>query len=120
MVIDKSNTALQAENTAFLSELSNREINLLTVCESEAISSLISRETSEAAPMILAAPRAILECDEERSVGSRARMGLTEDLERRRELRNLNKHLLIKGRVVWGWFESDASNKANRVLRSEN
>lgn len=84
--MDKSKTALQAENKTFLSGFSKSEINPLMVSESEAISSLISRETREAAPMISAAWRAIGECVEDRRVGSKARIGVTEeDLERRRE-----------------------------------
>ncbi|MCI87210.1 hypothetical protein A2U01_0108491, partial [Trifolium medium] len=56
------------------------------VSESVAISSLISRETSEAAPIISAARREIWECVEERRDGSKERIGLTEEeLERRRE-----------------------------------
>lgn len=84
--MDKSKTALQTENKTFLSGFSKSEINPLMVSESEAISSLISRETREAAPMISAARRAIGECVEDRRVGSKARIGVTEeDLERRRE-----------------------------------
>lgn len=59
MVVDKSKTALQAENGTFLLGLSKSEINPLTVSESEAISSLSSSETREAAPMISAAWEAI-------------------------------------------------------------
>lgn len=55
--------------------------------------------------------------------GSKARMGVKEDdWERRREWRSLNKHLLMKGRVVslsWLVFERDDSNKANMPLISE-
>lgn len=86
-MVDKSKMALQAEDKTFLSGFSNREINPLMVSESVAISSLISRETREAAPVISAARRAIGECVEDRRVGSKARMGVTEEeeLERRRE-----------------------------------
>lgn len=87
-MVDKSKMALQAENKTFLSRFFKSEINTLMVSESEAISSLITRETREAAPVISAARRAIGECMEDRRVGSKARMGVTEeeeDLERRRE-----------------------------------
>lgn len=55
MVVDKSKRALQAENRTFVLGLSKSEIKPLTVSESEAISSLSSNETREAAPMISAA-----------------------------------------------------------------
>lgn len=50
-----------------------------------AICWLISRETREAEPMIRAARRAIWECEEARRVGSKARMGVSEELERNEE-----------------------------------
>lgn len=122
VVVDNSKRALQAEKRTFLLGLSKSEINPLTVSESEAISSLSSRETREAVPMISAAWEAVWERVEARRVGSKARMGVKEDdWERRREGRSLNKHLLMRGRVVVRWleFERDESNKANMPLTSE-
>lgn len=85
-MVDKSKMALEAEDKTFVSGFSNKEINPLTVSESEAICWLISRETREAAPVICAARRAIGECVEDRRVGSKARIGVKEEgLERRRE-----------------------------------
>lgn len=118
--MDKSKTALQADNRTllFLLGFANIKIKAFTVSESEAISWFTSSETSEAAPMISAARHAILEVLEVRRVGSKARMGLTEDCERR-EGSILSKHLLMSLREgEWG-FETDASNNAKMALESE-
>lgn len=120
VVVAKSRTALQAENRTFLLGFSSSEINPLTVSQSDAISSLRSSEAREAAPMISATRRAIWEFVEARRDGSRARMGESEDWERRREGWSLNKHLLMKGRE-WGWWrlERDDSSRAKMPLTSE-
>lgn len=118
VVVEKSKTALQADSRTFLLRLCNSEISPSTVSESEAISSLASKETSEAAPMMSAAGHAISEPLERSRVGSNARMGVSEVGERRRERRSLNRHLLMKI-TEWGVLERDASNRANVALASE-
>lgn len=101
--------ALQADNKTFLFRLCNSEISPLTVSESEAISSLASKETSEAAPIMSAARHTISTCVERSRVGSNAKVDVSEVCEMRSERRSLNKHLLMKITEL-GVLQSDASN----------
>lgn len=58
-VVDKSRTALQAANATILLEHAKAEIRALRTSSSEAITSFIRRERSEAEPTISAAREAI-------------------------------------------------------------
>lgn len=118
VVVEKSKTTLQADRRTFLMRLWNREINPSTVSESKANSSLASKETSEAAPMMSEARHASSGRVERSRVGSNARRGVIEVWERRRKRRSLNRHLLMKI-TEWGVLERDASNKAKMALASE-
>lgn len=116
--MEKSKTALQADNKTFLLRLCKSEISPFTVSESEAISSLVSKETSEAAPMMSAARHVISTRVERSRVGSNARVDVSEVCEIRSERRSLNKHLLMKITEL-GLLQSDASNRAKMALASE-
>lgn len=110
--------ALQADNKTFLLRLCNSEISPLTVSESEAISSLASKETSEAAPIMSAARHTISTRVERSRVGSNAKVDVSEVCEIRSERRSLNKHLLMNITEL-GLLQSDASNRAKIALASE-
>jgi len=113
--------ALQADNKTFLLRLCNSEISPLTVSESEAISLLASKETSEAAPIMSAARHTISTRVERSRVGSNAKVDVSEVsevCEIRSERRSLNKHLLMNITEL-GLLQSDASNRAKIALASE-